>query len=86
MFFDSSTVITPSFPTFSIASAINPPISGSLFAEIVAMFLISAASFTGFEFFLTSFTATATAFSIPRLISIGVIPAATDFKPSRTSA
>ena len=79
-------MITPSFPTFSIASAIKAPISGSLFAEIEAMFLMSAASFTGLEFFLISSTATATALSIPRLISIGVMPAATDLNPSRTSA
>ena len=31
----SSTVMTPSLPTFSIASAISSPIVGSLFAEIV---------------------------------------------------
>ena len=34
--FASSTVITPSLPTFSNASAINSPISLSLFAEIEA--------------------------------------------------
>src|SRR3970282_1804279 len=34
--FDSSTVITPSPPTFSIASATNSPMASSLCAEIVA--------------------------------------------------
>jgi len=86
IFLDSSTVITPSFPTFSIASASILPISGSLFAEIVAIFVISSAPFTGFAFFLISSTAIFTALSIPRFNSIGVIPAATDFTPSRTKA
>ena len=33
----SSTVMTPSLPTFFIASAMSLPTSGSLFAEIVAI-------------------------------------------------
>ena len=37
----SSTVMTPSLPTFSIASAIRSPIVGSLFAEIVPTWAIS---------------------------------------------
>src|ERR687887_575250 len=39
--FASSTVITPSLPTFSIASAMSPPIVESLFAEIVPTWAIS---------------------------------------------
>ncbi len=35
MVFDSSTVITPSLPTLSIASAMMWPISSSALAEIV---------------------------------------------------
>ena len=34
--FDSSTVITPSLPTFSMASATSSPMAVSLWAEIVA--------------------------------------------------
>src|SRR3989304_5987927 len=33
---DSSTVMTPSLPTFSITSAMSSPISGSLLAEMAA--------------------------------------------------
>jgi len=84
--FDSSTVMTPSLPTFSIASARILPISGSLFAEIVATWVISSGPFTAREFFFTSSTASVTALSIPRLISIGVIPAETALSPSRTIA
>src|SRR2546428_828159 len=39
--FDSSTVMTPSLPTFSIASAIRLPIVLSLFDAIVATWAIS---------------------------------------------
>ena len=86
MFLDSSTVITPSLPTFSIASAMIEPISGSLLAEIAATFLISSEPATARAFFLISFTATATALSIPLLIEIGAIPAATALSPSFTIA
>ena len=41
---------------------------------------------TGFESFLTSSTATSTAFSMPRLRAIGLAPAATAFTPSRKIA
>jgi hypothetical protein len=40
----SSTVIVPSLPTFSIASAMMAPIPSSLFAEIEATFLITLRS------------------------------------------
>jgi hypothetical protein len=39
--FDSSTVITPSPPTFSIASATSSPMVESLWAEIVATWAFS---------------------------------------------
>ena len=45
--FDSSTVITPSPPTFSIASATSSPIAGSLCAEIVATCAFSLRVLTG---------------------------------------
>src|SRR6266481_4910337 len=44
--FDSSTVMTPSLPTFSIASAIRLPIVLSLFEAIVATWSISLATVT----------------------------------------
>ena len=80
----SSTVITPSLPTFSIASARILPISASLFAETEATCETSSEPLISFEFFLISSTARAVALSIPRLSSIGVIPAATALRPSRT--
>ena len=83
---DSSTVITPSLPTFETASAKILPISGSLFAEMVATFVISSFVSTGL-LFATSFSITAfVAESIPRLSSIGFIPEATAFIPSFTIA
>ena len=55
--FASSTVITPSVPTFSIAFAIKVPISSSLFAEIVPTCLILEKSFPTFsEMFFNSAT------------------------------
>src|SRR5512134_2446895 len=82
----SSTVITPSLPTFSISSAIVLPIDSSLFAEIVPTWAIAFWSLQGFESFFNSSVATSTALSMPRLTSIGLAPAATAFRPSRTIA
>ena len=82
----SSTVITPSLPTFCIASAIWLPIAASPFAEIVPTCATSALSFTSRAISLIEVTTVATAVSMPRFKSIGFIPAATDFKPSRTIA
>ena len=80
----SSTVITPSLPTFAIASAIIEPRVLSPFAEIVPTWPISSFDFTFLERFFRSATTASTAFWIPRLRSIGFMPAATDFEPSRT--
>src|SRR6516225_11057565 len=80
----SSTVITPSLPTFCIASAIILPISLSLLAEIVPTWAISSLVDTFFERFSMSLTTASTAASMPRFRSIGFIPAATAFVPSRT--
>ena len=79
---DSSTVMTPSLPTFSMASAMRLPISMSLLAEMAATWAISSFSLMSLALFLMSATATSTALAMPRLISMGLIPAATDFRPS----
>ena len=84
--FASSTVITPSLPTFCIASAIILPISPSLLAEIVPTWAISSLVETFFERFSMSLTTASTARSMPRFKSIGFMPAATALAPSRTIA
>src|SRR5438067_3534055 len=82
----SSTVMTPSLPTFSIASAIFSPTMVSPLAAMLPTCPISFEPDTGFERFLRSSTTLVTAISMPRFKSIGFIPAATDFIPSRTIA
>src|SRR5271166_2626704 len=82
----SSTVITPSLPTFCIASAIILPIDLSPFAAIEPTWATSAESLIFFERLAMSLTASATARSTPRLRSIGFMPAATALAPSRTIA
>src|SRR6476659_6047139 len=83
--FDSSTVITPSLPTLSRASAIVVPISVSA-AEIAAICAISSFDSISLDSFLIASTAASTAFSIPRLRAIGLAPAATFFIPPLTMA
>ena len=82
----SSTVITPSLPTFFIASARKRPISASPLAEMVPTWAISSFEVTFLEFFLRSSTMASTARSMPRLRSIGFMPAATALAPSLTIA
>ena len=82
----SSTVITPSLPTFCIASAIILPILASPFDEMVPTWATSAEEPTFLARFSMSLTTAATAMSMPRLRSIGFMPAATDLAPSRTIA
>src|SRR6266536_2503061 len=82
----SSTVITPSLPTFFMASARNCPISASPLAEMVPTWAISSFEVTSLEFLCRSATTAATARSTPRLRSIGFMPAATALAPSRTMA
>src|SRR5438034_1066294 len=82
----SSTVMTPSLPTFLMASARNLPISASPFEEMVPTWAISSFEVTFLEFLTRSATTASTARSIPRLRSIGFMPAATDLAPSRTIA
>src|ERR1700730_3371896 len=84
--FASSTVITPSLPTFCMAWAIILPTASSPFAEMVPTWATSAEDCTFFARFSTSLIAAITARSTPRLRSIGFMPAATDFTPSRTMA
>ena len=80
--FASSTVITPSLPTFCIALAISWPMNSSPLAEILPTWAISSLDVTFFECFLRSATMASTARSTPRLRSIGLRPAATAFEPS----
>src|SRR6478672_1031978 len=82
---DSSTVITPSLPTLSTASAIFSPISGSA-ALIAPTLAISSFESTSFATVLIRSTASSTARSIPRLSDIGFAPAATLRRPSFTIA
>src|ERR1051325_2052989 len=84
--FASSTVMTPSLPTFSIASAIRLPISLSFFAEIAPTWAISFRPAVGTEIFFRSSTTASTARSMPRFNDIGLAPAVTDFRPSRKIA
>ncbi len=82
----SSTVTTPSRPTFSIASARIRPIVASPLAEIVPTCAISSFVRVWRDCLPRLSTRTATALSIPRFRSIGFIPAATILLPSRKMA
>ena len=82
----SSTVMTPSLPTFSMASAIILPMVSSLLAEMVPTWAISFESRVGLDIFSSSSTTASTALSMPRLSSIGFTPAATSLVPSRKIA
>src|ERR1700688_4609743 len=82
----SSTVITPSLPTFCIALAIISPIDLSPLDEMVPTCATSALSLIFFERLAMSLTASMTARSTPRFKSIGFMPAATSLAPSRTIA
>ena len=83
----SSTVITPSLPTLSIASAMILPIVGVGVGRDRADLGDLLAGRAGLA---RSSSARrrprSTALSMPRLRSIGFMPAATDFMPSRTMA
>ena len=85
MVFDSSTVMTPSLPTFFIASAMMFPMVASPLAEMVPIWAIMS-PVTGFESFFTSSTTFSTAASMPRFSAIGFAPAVTLFTPSRKIA
>ena len=83
--FDSSTVITPSFVTFSIASAIKAPTPSS-FAETEATRAISSLPLTFWLLAWMLSTVASTAFFIPFLRIIGLAPAAMFLSPSRIIA
>ena len=74
--------MTPSLPTFSMASAMMLPIVSSLLAEMVPTWAIIL-PFTGLLSLFSSSVTAATAFSIPRFSSMGLAPAVTFLLPSR---
>jgi hypothetical protein len=80
--FASSTVMTPSFPTFSIASAMMAPIARSPLAEIMPTCATMLPE-TGCAMARIAPTMASTARSIPRFNSIGFAPATTFLTPSR---
>ena len=81
----SSTVMTPSLPTLSMASAMMAPISGSA-AEMPATWAICSLLSTSLEMSLRAAMAASTAASMPFFSDIGLAPAATLRRPSRTIA
>ena len=78
--------MTPSLPTLSIASAMILPTSSSPLAEIVPTWAMSFEVVVGLDCFFSCSTRAVTALSMPRFRSIGFMPAATYFMPSRTMA
>ena len=81
----SSTVMTPSLPTLSMASEIIWPISSSA-AEMVATWAIWSLESTSLARLLIESTAASTAASMPFFRLIGLAPAATLRRPSWTMA
>src|SRR6478752_1585226 len=82
----SSTVTTPSLPTFSMASAMRLPTVASLLAAMVATCAISFLSFVDFDIFWSSWTTFSTARSMPRCSAVGFAPAVTFLRPARKMA
>ncbi len=82
---DSSTVITPSLPTLSKASAMRWPISASR-AEMVATLAMSSVSSTSRASSRRRSLTASTAASMPRFRPTGLAPDATARRPSWTSA
>ena len=78
----SSMVMTPSLPTFSMASARISPIMVSPLALMVPTWVISVLPLVGFDCCLRCSTTFSTAASMPRLMSMGLLPAATRRAPS----
>jgi hypothetical protein len=78
----SSTVTTPSLPTFSSASATISPIEGSLCAATVAICAFSLREVTARDIPLSALTATARPRSIPLFRSMALAPAVTLRSPS----
>ncbi|OPZ28296.1 MAG: hypothetical protein BWZ02_01361 [Lentisphaerae bacterium ADurb.BinA184] len=82
----SSTVMVPSLPTLSMASAMMSPMVLSPLAEMVATWAIWARSSTLVLIFSSSLATASTARSMPRFRLIGLAPAVTFFRPSRKMA
>ena len=78
----SSIWMTPSLPTFSIASASMSPMARSPLALMVPTWAISALSLVGLENSFSAATTFSTAASTPRFRSMGLCPAATRRAPS----
>src|ERR671931_1577232 len=81
----SSTLTTPSLPTFSMASAMTSPISSSP-AEMVATRAIWSLPEISLACLAMLSTTWSTAVSMPRLSPSGLAPAVTFFRPVRTMA
>src|SRR5690349_21994489 len=81
----SSTVITPSLPTFVNASAMSVPIVESC-AEIVATCAIDFSPSTAVAALSSAVHTASTAASMPRLSAAGLAPAATFLRPAFTIA
>mmetsp|Transcript_38678 Transcript_38678/g.116890 ORF Transcript_38678/g.116890 Transcript_38678/m.116890 type:complete len:241 (-) Transcript_38678:2-724(-) len=86
MVLPSATVMVPSLPTRSKASATMPPILASPFAEIVATCRISSGLEIGVAICSRSERTDLTAASMPRFRSMGFMPATTALVPSRRIA
>src|SRR6185312_15756360 len=82
----SSTVITPSLPTFCIALAIISPTDVSPLAEMGPTWATSELDEMVFLALARLSTTSVTARSMPRFRSIGFMPAATSLTPSLTIA
>merc|ERR1719464_557763 len=82
----SCTEITPSLPTLEKPSAMSPPSDLSPLAEMVATLRIASVPCTGSAMLRMCETTTFTALSMPRLMSIGFMPAATLLQPSMKMA
>ncbi len=82
----SSTVMTPSLPTLSMDSAMSSPTSMSPPAEMAAVEAICSLVSTSLAIASSSSLTTCTAFSMPFFRPIGLAPAATLRRPSRTRA
>ena len=79
----SSTVMTPSLPTFSMASARRLPISASPLAATVPTWAIASFLFlTEIDMLLSFSTMSATALSMPCFICTGLTPETTARRPS----
>ena len=83
---DSLTVIIPSLPTFSTASAIKEPIVSSLPADTVATCLIASEVSTGIAISSRLFAISRAACCIPFLIATALQPTFILFTPSLTIA